>query len=203
MTNPLDLCLRHFHLWRSAHATVKLCDEIGFEPELIVDCGANNSQETKRWLRRWPNTEVLSIEPDRRFNPVGTVLRYALSDQNGIERLNPSSASSCLGGDGEEVAVRRLEQFLPTGKRTLLKVDCENRTWEVLRGAGERLAYCSVAHVEIVNYYPPGTVQADWPNRTMDIYALMADYGFNQCRVVDAVCWLRHVDYYDAVFYRA
>lgn len=164
---------------RLAHNTIRLWDSISCSsiskhgPSVIVDVGARNFEETKHWLKHWPHTKVEAFDP-------------------------------CLG-DSSDPRIKRhvcklsgvLDFKLPYP--CLLKVDCEEDTYKVLKSIGYKLSSFKLIVVEMWNDFDSPV----FVNQQFDIWRTMIDYGFNQCRVLTAYDRGQSVPWYDIAFFKA
>lgn len=162
--------------YRAAVGTRRVVEASGVEPRSLVDAGARNGEFMQVLCRRWPKAEAVSFEPDTRFCPCGYVYRERLGDCEPDKRLSDYS--------------------FPWP--ALLKVDCDEATVRVLRGAD--LGVFAWVAVEVMEDGVWGM-----PNNRSEIETVMRGAGFNQSKVVDAVvCYRTHrVSQTDVLYWRA
>lgn len=193
---------------RSAVATIAWLERHGVEPRSLVDAGANNSQWMRRLARRWPGAKVVSFEPQSRCRPMGTWHRVGLSDKDGSMVVSGSGTSARLVDLGksnvpgaEKVPVHRLDRYiLEFAEPAVLKVDCEDHTYEALVGAGDALARCACVVAEVWE-----GIGVPWPerNRHAELHHMMWRHGFDRAMTVGAMPWRNHVSITDALFWRS
>jgi len=209
--NPISLML-DLRGWidtrRSAVATMTQLARLDFVPKTLIDAGANNSQWMRRLAARYPKAKVLSFEPQNNCRPIGIVRGVALSDCEGTSRMHGTGTSAFLdcgiGSPGifgaAGVTVHKLDRYAGEVNRpALLKVDCEDHTFNALNGGPQVLEKCLVVVVEIWE-------GLDWPcadrNRHAEIHSLLWMAGFNRAMTVGAMPWRNHVSQTDVLFWK-
>lgn len=194
--NIIDRILTDWHARRTARSTIDKCRDMHFVPDMIVDCGANENQVTRYWAQTWQKSELISIEPNPNYHPAGRVIRLALGSSNGTANFRLNGKNSTLANDGNyTVDVRRFDSLdIPVTRFSLVKVDCEYNTVDVLVGMGDLLSSIGMIHVEVLNF--------DNESTAMNTFGLMASHGFTKSKLVDAVGWRKHFDYCDVLFWR-
>jgi FkbM family methyltransferase len=186
-----------WHCWRTANISLEIMKDFGFVPKTIIDVGADANQVTKYWIKEWPQAHLISIEPNPNCNPMGQVIRAALGNQRKVRKFITDGLFSRISVEGNiEVPVHRFDMLpLDYEYPALLKVDCEDGTYDALQGMGKKLKSFSVVHVEMLNH-----CEFDFVNRQSEIHALMWEAGFKYQKTVDAICWPRNISCTDVLF---
>ena len=153
--------------------TLALLHRLGYEPDVIIDAGANQGNWTRIAANVFPEAHIHMIEPQPACQPALT----ALLRQNAKLALYPFAVTrpgvtkvrmSGLGadgsgawvlGDGEkanefiECGASTLDQLLEdritAGQRCLLKLDMEGHEFQALQGAGHLLSMVEVILTEV------------------------------------------------------
>lgn len=161
---------------RAAEATIRHIERGILQPRALVDAGARKSEFMRYLVNKWPFARVLSFEPDERFMPLGEVFRSKLGTFT-----NP------LAG-------------YPVPWPSLLKIDCDLETVDVLRSAN--LTFFQWVVVEVME---EGLNNSRFPpNNRSEINRIMEAAGFKESMAVDAtVCILNEsVAQTDVLFWR-
>lgn len=189
---------------RSAVATIRWLERNGIEPKTLVDAGANNSQWMRRLARRWPGASVVSFEPQARCRPIGKWHAVGLGKAPATMKLVGEGTSArlvpCPDKRQADVAVRRLDEYeAEFATPAVLKVDCEDHTYDALVGAGKALGKFACVVVEI---WEGLDAPCEGRNRHAEIHHLMFKHGFNRAMTVGAMPWRNHVSITDALFWK-
>ena len=184
-----------YHNMRSTANTIRLIEQQGWAPDQMVDAGAHNSDWAYWLLKRWPQIDVTSFEPNRNCNPVGKVYRVGLSDECCTGTLvGHGMAAEVLRGPGP-VNVVRLDTVIKVGGKAILKIDTQASTLRTLRGCGDLLPRFRVVHVEMWDEGAPEYM-------LHAIHDLLTTSGFNRFTVVDAAFQCGRCNHYDAAYYK-
>lgn len=190
---------------RMARNLIRLCLELGVNPQTIVDVGAHNS-EVSMWLaQQWPEATVISCEPDSRCHPIGTVVRKALSDHNHAVAMTSDGDTVCphISDRGEIAAEAVRFDWLwkdsEIKRPSLAKIDAENHSVQALRGFGSRIKDFDVVVIEVVNHFPTLPYLLDYERTALvQTVHFMAEQGFSCSRILDAGAFftdfISHVD---------
>ena len=188
---------------RTSNGAIAVAKELNLCPKTIIDCGANVGGVARRWVLAWPEAKLISIEPNPNFQPPGEVIRVALSDHDGEGWLVDLGSDSYLGNekDGRSIRVplRRFDSLaLSYSKPVIVKVDCEDSTYDALVGMGKCLDDFAAIHVEMWNHKTiPG-----FKNLQSEIHALMWASGFKHHKTMDAEVGICDVVCTDVLFWR-
>lgn len=190
-----------------AQSTIRLLEELNITPKHLIDCGANVGGWSVHLTRKWPNMRLTSIEPHPRFTPPGELIRVCLSDKAEVIRLVSASENARGPSDGEpfdfESTTTRLDDLdLKIDLPLVLKIDCEQFTSRVMRGAASALNKASVVVVEMWNDAPWTGPKGRFNEQQAEIWECAICHGFKRARIVD-FCYSRtSIGSYDLAFYR-
>jgi hypothetical protein len=202
LTKPLSFVGAYRYWWdnrRSAWGTIRKLTSLGIYPKTLIDFGAHNSEWSIYLSRHWPSMKVVSFEPNTDCNPIGEVHREGLSNKREDFKLDVSmdiAGFKSPKGTKDIFAYRYDELNLKINYPAILKVDCENMTYEALEGCGKLLESFSAIHSEMTN----DELEGQYVNRSQDICKLLYDHGFTKMHVVDCAVWPRNISYFDALF---
>ncbi len=197
-SKPTTLNRWRFANARSAKRTIEICEKnIGFIPEVLFDCGANESQWAWWINKKWPQIKIESFEPQLSTNPfLGDIHRVALSDVDGEGTMN----GLILNETGTETKIRRFDQYwdkeIP--KNSLLKIDTDAHGSRTVRGFGERIKEFRFVIIEVC--WDCGLELMK--HQAHDIIKMMSDAGFNRIVCVDADFNNGKSNYCDLGFFR-
>lgn len=200
--------------WRprslSALRLVRGVDAAGFDPDTVIDVGANVGQFSRAVLGRWPSVRIVAFEPQPMLSErLGTVLSgddghvvhpIALGDHDGQIEFHPhryNLSSSVLRTTPSaqrrfdwaaelptvEIPIRRLSTVLPREElqgTVLLKLDVQGYERAVLRGAEGILSAVDAVIVE--QSFDAFYVDQSRPEEIDDI---LSQAGFYLDRVLD------------------
>jgi FkbM family methyltransferase len=188
-----------WHCRKTAKISITILNELGIIPRTIIDVGASQNQVTSYWKKEWPYARLISFEPNPECQPSGDIIRMALSDKNGMEKFICEKGFSRLGLEGQIVVpIRRFDSLkLDFEVPAIIKVDCEDGTYAVLKGMGEYLRSFSAIHVEMLNH-----LHFDFVNKQSEIHALMWGHGFKHHKTVDAISWPNSIACTDVLFWQ-
>lgn len=189
---------------RSAVATIKWLTDNGITPKTLVDAGANNSQWMRRLARRWPYAKVISFEPQKDCHPIGTWHSVGLGSTPGymavIGKGTCARLVAAVTGEARVCEVHRLEEYESECEApVVLKVDCEDHTYDALAGAGRVLDKCACVVAEVWEGLDAPCVDR---NKHAEMHALMWEHGFNRAMTVGAMPWRNHVSITDVLWWR-
>jgi FkbM family methyltransferase len=183
-----------------------------FDPDVVLDIGANTGQFGQVALHVFPRARVLSFEPlpecvqamGKRIgaNPRFRIFPYAIGNADTtitIHRSASSPSSSILpmneahtsafpwteGREPVEVPLRRLDSLLPDlglTGRVLMKIDVQGFGLEVLKGAVATLQRVDMVFIEVSFV----SLYEGEPS-FHDIYAFMRDAGFAYSGLLDSL----------------
>lgn len=169
------------------------------ERGMVVDVGSRDGDDAA-WLASIVGTDsVVCIEPRpaaaqaiRAKYPSFDVRECAASDRNGFADMvefigtQDIEGSSTLGLERAQhvdwghrvirVRTRRLDETLPLGPISILKIDTEGHSVPVLRGMGDRLADVRIAHIETET--PERTAECGEPSNSGEVEDMMRSLGF-------------------------
>ena len=185
---------------RSALNTISLCHRLAIQPALLVDMGARNSEWAQYLVRRWPKLVVWSFDPSANAKPIGKHFVMACADRDGSLRFQECGKASHVSTQGHRVVMGiRFDSVRETFRTpAILKVDCENYSFEALRGCGNWLRQFELVHIEMTNR----VTRSQHTNVQAEIWQMMLNSGFDYAETVDAAVWPRAIDYTDVAFVR-
>jgi hypothetical protein len=184
---------------RSSVATIAWLQSRNIIPLTLVDAGANNSQWMIRLSKAFPGAKVISFEPQRDCNPIGVWHKVGLGKEPGYASISGNGTSAYLKqsiiGDTRICLLDDFkDEFIFPA---LLKVDCEDHTYDALLGAQTVLRMFSSVVVEIWE-----SLDYSGRNKHAVIHNLMWNNGFNRAMTVGATAWRNHVSITDSLFWK-
>lgn len=178
--------------------------QINFQPQHIVDVGANHGTWTRETLKHFPNAVYTLIEPQSwmkdsihdllkasdkiQFFGVGAgeregTFKFTLVDRDDSCSFNYSESQALADGYKQiDVQVVSLNSFLPTVcplVPDLIKIDAEGLDLEVLKGASDYFGKTEIFMVEA------GIVNKLFHNGFLDIVNFMDMQGYRLFEITD------------------
>lgn len=188
-------------LLRTFYSVLK---DAGFEPQHIVDVGANHGDWTRQALAMFPNARVTMLEPQSwlqprfqdlldknplvRFFPIGAgkskgsfLFTITERDDSCTFRLSAEEANA-RGLEQKEIPVLTLNELISANGLPipdLVKIDAEGLDLEVLEGASELMGHTEVFMVEA------GIVNKAFANNLHDLVRYMDQKGYRLFDITD------------------
>lgn len=187
------------------------------EPELLLDIGANEGESIRCFKEIWPDCKIISFEPrpnalERLRETAETfqteVMPFALGSASRVQEITEYSqhpaGSSFLeftpyhkrtrewsrSSKQVEVGIRRLDDIVLPKLSTVIKLDVEGYSAEVIKGGPETFTRASAAIVEICK-----NPRYEGAPLLPAITALLAPLGFRLRGIA-----VDHLDWMDTVW---
>jgi FkbM family methyltransferase len=140
-------------------------DFMDYREEVFVDAGAFDGDTTEQFVNRYPDyKKVYLFEPSKKSIAAARrrlsgkrdieLRELGLSDYRGVLRFNSDSgsASAITDGPGESIMVAPLDEEMPEGEVSFIKMDLEGWETRALLGA-QRIISCDKPKMAIAVYH--------------------------------------------------
>jgi FkbM family methyltransferase len=146
--------------------------KLNFEPKIIVDCGANIGMSTLFFKRKYRNSQIISIEPDKdnyellqknitNIEGVYPINKALWNHSNGVKlMLNESqdshSAIDSSDFDTQTITIEEILDRYSFEKIDILKIDIEGGEFELFKENCAWLEKIKVIVIELHDRIKPG-----------------------------------------------